>query len=202
MQGQKPALRSFLSGFRNKNFKAAAFGYFGHMWELYTFWAFVPVMITLNNDQFHSDVNVPLLSFAVIASGAVACVLSGFLSQYFGAKKTAMGSLFLSGICCLLSPIFLYNGSATALIIFLIFWGMTVVADSPLFSALVAQNAPEHGRGTALTIVTCIGFTITIISIQVVKLLLDRIDGKFVYLFLAVGPVLGVISLIRNKTRG
>lgn len=198
-QGQRPVLTAFLSGFSNKDFRLAAFGYFGHMWELYAFWAFVPIMLTAYNNYFNAQLNISLLSFIVIASGAVACVLSGLLSQQFGAKKIATIALFLSGTCCLLSPLFLLNHSVGALIIFLIFWGMVVVADSPLFSTLVAQNVPEQTRGSALTIVNCIGFSVTILSIQVVKILTDHIIGEYIYLVLAVGPVLGVIGLVRNK---
>ena len=200
-QGQKPALSTFLTGFRNKDFRAAAFGYFGHMWELYTFWAFVPVMLSAYNNYFHFVLNIPLLSFMVIASGAVACVCSGLLSKHFGAKKIATASLIISGACCLLSPVFLSNNSPTAFIVFLILWGMAVVADSPLFSALVAQNVSPQNRGSSLTIVTCIGFFITILSIQTVKILSDHIDAHYMYLFLAVGPGLGVISLLRDKVK-
>ena len=197
--GQKPAFTAFLSGFRNSNFRAAAFGYFGHMWELYTFWVFVPVMLMAYNKHFHTDVNVSLLSFAVIASGGVACVLSGVLSQYRGAKKIATISLILSGVCCLLSPLFLLNASAPALVIFLIIWGMTAVADSPLFSTLVAQNVPEQIRGSALTIVNCIGFSVTILSIQFVKILSEHVGGEYVYILLGMGPLFGVIAMVRNK---
>ncbi len=35
--GQKIRFNAFLSGFRNPSFRAAAFGYFGHMWELLCF---------------------------------------------------------------------------------------------------------------------------------------------------------------------
>ena len=42
-QGQKLNFAVFLKGFRNKSFRAASTGYFGHMWELYAFWAFVPL---------------------------------------------------------------------------------------------------------------------------------------------------------------
>jgi MFS family permease len=85
--------------------------------------------------------------------------------------------------------------SDVLLITFLILWGMVVIADSPLFSSLVAQNAPEESRGTYLTIVNCIGFSITIISIQLIKWLSSSIDSQFLYMILAVGPILGVIAL-------
>src|SRR6478609_393458 len=78
---------AFLSGFKNKSFRSAAFGYFGHMWELYTFWAFVPIMLTAYKNYFHNDLNVPLTSFIIIAFGGIACVVSGYLSQQFGSKK-------------------------------------------------------------------------------------------------------------------
>jgi MFS family permease len=192
-------LSAFLIAFRNNNFRAYSFGYFGHMWELYTFWAFVPVILTTNMQHNKIDVDVPFLSFLIIASGGAACILSGLLSQHFGAKKLATISLFLSCLCCLASPFFLFTGSTPALVAFLLFWGLAVIADSPMFSTLVAQNAPQESRGTALTFVNCIGFSITIISIQATKLLSAHIDARYVYILLAAGPVLGLISLLKNK---
>jgi hypothetical protein len=44
---------------------------------------------------------------------------------------------------------------------FLDFWEVIVMADSLLFSALVAQNATAESKDTTLTIVNCIGFSIT-----------------------------------------
>lgn len=197
----KPGLKlkgtSFLIGFRNVKFRAAAFGYFGHMWELYAFWAFVPIMLaTYKNHYPHVKFDVSLLSFFVIACGGLACVFSGLLSQKYGAKKIAAISLCLSGLCCIVSPFFLLNPSPVALIVFLFFWGLVVIADSPLFSTLVAQSAPEHTRGTSLTIVNCIGFSITIISIQLVNILSAYLNAQYIYLVLAAGPVLGLISLL------
>lgn len=200
--GQKLHLKAFMKGFRNQNFRAVSFGYFGHMWELYTFWAFVPVMLTAYNNRYPgTNLNISLLSFLVIASGGLACVFSGILSQHFGAKKIAAISLFLSCLCCIASPLFLFAGASVYLIIFLFFWGLVVIADSPLFSTLVAQNAPEESRGTSLTIVNSIGFSITIISIQFINALADKISAGYVYMFLAIGPILGLISLLKNKNK-
>jgi len=197
--GQKMKLTSFLTGFKNHNFRVVSFGYFGHMWELYSFWAFVPMMLLAYNKHYPvTNLNVPLFSFLIIASGGLACVFSGIVSQYFGVKKIATLSLFISCLCCIISPLFLFSNSTFLFLCFLFLWGIAVIADSPLFSTLVAQSAPEESRGTSLTIVNCIGFSITIISIQFINLLSDNIDAQYIYQFLAIGPILGLIGL-RNK---
>jgi MFS family permease len=191
---------AFIKGFSNRDFRAASFGYFGHMWELYSLWAFIPVILTSYNRHYPGvSLNVPLFSFLIIGSGAIACVFSGIISHRYGAKKTATVSLFLSCLCCLTSPLFLFSDSVILLIIFLFFWGLVVIADSPLFSTLVAQNAPEGSRGTSLTIVNCIGFSITIISIQIISFFSDKINSQYIYLLLAIGPVLGLIALLNRK---
>ena len=76
---------------------------------------------------------------------------------------------------------------------------MVVIADSPLFSTLVAQNALAESKGTALTIVNCIGFSITIISIQLINMLNLSWNPKYVYIILAIGPILGLIALYEKK---
>ena len=200
--GQKIKLTAFLDGFKKQGFRSVSFGYFGHMWELYTFWAFVPVMLSSYNNYYPGiNLNVPLLSFFIIASGAIACVLGGVLSQKFGAKKVASLSLFLSCLCCLISPLFLFSDSYIQFIAFLFIWGLVVIADSPLFSTLVAQNAPDELRGASLTIVNGIGFSITIISIQFINLLSDKINARYIYMLLAIGPILGLIALLRNNKK-
>jgi MFS family permease len=196
---QKINLMAFFKGFRQSEFRAASFGYFGHMWELYTFWAFVPVMLSTYTLRYpQSNLNVPLLSFLIIASGGLACVVSGIFSQRYGARKLATLSLFLSCLCCLTSPLFLFASSDLILISFLLFWGLVVIADSPLFSTLVAQSVPPESRGTSLTIVNCIGFSITIVSIQFINVLADQLSPQYIYLVLAVGPVLGLAALLKT----
>jgi hypothetical protein len=74
------------------------------------------------------------------------------------------------------------------------------VADSPLFSTMVALQAPPEIKGTALTITNSIGFAITIVSIQLVGALQPHTDARYLYLVLAVGPLLGLIAL-REKAK-
>jgi MFS family permease len=189
--------------FKNTPFRKAAFGYFGHMWEVYTFWAFVPLFLKTYSELYTCiQFNIPLLSFCIIGIGGISCVLGSYLAERYGTKKIASLILFLSCVFCFVSPFFFLLESKTLFVLFLLFWGMVVIADSPLFSTLVAQNAPEKDKGTALTIVNCIGFSITILSIQLISILFQSTSSTFVFLLLAIGPILGLISLSRSfKTK-
>lgn len=197
---QKFNFTAFLKGFQQQNFRSASFGYFGHMWELYTFWAFVPVILAAYRNRYPEiHLNIPLLSFFIIASGGFACVFSGLVSSYFGTKITVVIALSISCLCCLFSPLFLFSPSFILFIAFLFIWGLAVIADSPLFSTLVAQNAPEESRGTSLTIVNSIGFSITIISIQFINSLSDKLSSQYLYMLLAIGPLFGLFALLRRR---
>ncbi|WP_299777355.1 MFS transporter [uncultured Formosa sp.] len=187
--------------FQNRAFKAAAYGYFGHMWELYAFWAFTPIMIKTYN-SLHPDahLDIALYSFLIIGIGSLGCIISGWLSSIKGLKLSAFFILLVSAICCLISPLSFHLNSSQFFIIFMIIWGMFVVADSPLFSTLVAHNTASHAKGSALTIVNCIGYAITIVSIQTLGFLQSIITPTYVYIALAVGPILGLIALKNERT--
>ncbi len=175
-------------------FKKAAFGYFGHMWELYTFWGFIPIILKTYLELHDVKLQIPFWSFIIIGIGAISCVLGGLISIKTGSRKVAYNSLLISGGFCLMSPL-LFQLSSDFFIIALCLWGMLVISDSPQFSTMVAASAPAELRGTALTIINCIGFAITIISIQLLSYLLDIIEPTYLYLFLAIGPIFGLYSL-------
>jgi MFS family permease len=192
---------AFFQVFRKAEFRSSAFGYFGHMWELYAFWAFVPIILVVYQElHFNVAFNVPLLSFIIIGIGSFSCILGGYISERVGVKNTASISLFLSGICCLLSPLLILYSSPTLFIAFLILWGMVVIADSPLFSTLVAKNAPAEIKGTALTVVNSIGFAITILSIQLLNFLRIEISPVFLFVILAIGPLFGLLGLYKSSS--
>jgi MFS family permease len=180
--------------FRSRSFRASAFGYFGHMWELYTFWAFIPLWLMAYADNSNTVLNISLWSFLIIAVGFVGCAGGGLLSEKSGSAKVAAIQLMVSGICCLLSPLF-FDANMILLIIFLMVWGITVIGDSPQFSALNAINAPREYVGSALTIVNAIGFLITVFSIQLASSVLFTLGPQYLFWLLIPGPLFGLWKL-------
>ncbi|WP_130286577.1 MFS transporter [Aquimarina brevivitae] len=173
------------------NFRKAAIGYFGHMWELYAFWGFVPILLKTYTNINRVVLPVSFWSFIIIGIGAVSCAIGGIISIKAGSRKVAFISLSLSGLFCLLSPL-LFLVPPIPFLILLCIWGMVVIADSPQFSSIVATAAPAEYRGTGLTIVNCIGFAITIFSIQLLDFTMGIIPSQFSYMLLAIGPIIGL----------
>lgn len=192
--GQRLRIRAILSIFKNQQFRSASFGYFGHMWELYAFWAFVPIVL---GTLLPEGANVSFLSFLVIGLGSAACLFGGLLSVRMDMKRLAGIALGLSGLCCVFSPL-AFDSSGGIVTAFLVFWGLMVIADSPLFSALVAHHSESEIKGTALTIVTSIGFAISILSIQLTSALIPLVSIEYVFLPLSLGPILGLLALFRK----
>ena len=190
--------------FSSKKWRQSAFGYFGHMWEVYSFWGFLPLMIELYNKKNDLHLNIPFLSFIAIAIGAIGSVAGGYISEKIGSAKVAIGCLLISGICCFISPLS-YSLPFFLFLLLLLVWGLTVVPDSPQFSTLVAQYAPEELRGTALTIYNSIGFAITTVSLYVIDRVFHStgsLGGENTFALLGLGAVFGLpsaIRLIKNK---
>jgi MFS family permease len=177
--------------FHIHSFRSPAYGYFGHMWELYAFWAFVPWSVhhyAGSHQQLILSESLPV--FLIIAMGAAGCYFGGLWSFRIGSERVAFYSLLCSGCCCALSPI-MWTAPAWLYLTFMGIWGFFVVADSPQFSALVARNAPPESRGTALTLVNCIGFAITIVSIHLLSLFEGDL-GDYLFVVLAAGPIIGI----------
>ena len=174
--------------------------------ELYTLWAYIPILVEAHA-EYHDDaaiMNVALTTFVTIGIGAISCSLGGYWSLSAGrdilpgSAVVAEVSLIVSGICCLLAPLY-KRMSPILFFVYMIILGFAVVSDSAQFSSLSATYAHKQLVGTALALTTCVGFAITVMSIQAIGALLDNgIDPGIALSILVIGPILGVCRTMKE----
>jgi MFS transporter, DHA1 family, inner membrane transport protein len=181
-------LGALSSLWRDAKVRASAGGYFGHMFELYSMWVLMPMIIATRWADAHT---VSWWAFVILGAGAIGCVGGGYLAPRWGSAKVAGAQLGISGLCCLAAP-WTLSAPLPLFMAWLLIWGTTVAGDSPQFSALTAANAPRDAVGSVLTLVNSIGFAISVLSIELFVRLLQAWPLAQVLPWLALGPLLGL----------
>ena len=186
--------------FGNRGVRLADFGYFGHMWELYAMWTWFPVFA---RESFAArglarPALAEMIAFLVIGSGFVGCIVAGLAADRVGRTAVTSVAMAVSGACCLLIG-FLFGGNPWLLLAVAAVWGASIVADSAQFSACVTELADPPYVGTALTVQTCVGFLLTMASIELVPRLVSAVGWRWAFAALAPGPFLGILAMQRLR---
>ena len=193
----RPHPRYALTMFSQRGPRLVNLGYFGHMWELYALWTWLPSFLIAGTAARTGGqaTSVDLLSFLAIGiAGVAGCLAGGWAADRFGRSRAAVTALVVSGACCLVSPLF-FTAPRGLVVLLAVVWGAAVIADSGVFSTSLSEVADKRYVGTALTAQTAIGFALTVVTIQLVPVLADAVGWRWAFWLLVPGPVVGAYAM-------
>ena len=179
--------------------RLATLGYLGHMWELYAMWTWVGVLATASftaSGIAEAPRQGSIAAFVAIGSGAIGCALAGYAADRIGRARVAMWAMLVSAACSAMTVI-VFGRAPVLLYALIVLWGFSVVADSAQFSALVSEHAPRDHVGTALTLQTCVGFLLTMVTIELLPRVAEAGSWQWASLLLVPGPVLGAYAMLQ-----
>jgi MFS family permease len=186
---------------RQQPWRLATGGYLGHMFELYSYWVWIPAFLTASAvaSGGGSPALISLLAFGTIAVGGVGCVWGGLIADRIGRERFVIIAMAASGASALLIGL-TFGHSWWLLAPIALAWGFFVVADSAQFSVLVTESVPSHAVGTALMVQTCLGFLLTTVTIQLIPPVVERLGWAWAFPLLALGPAAGIAAIRRLLT--
>ncbi len=194
--------RVIVTAWTNKKVRLAYAGYLGHMWELYAMWAWIAAATAVSYSASLGENDAEQLSkltaFVAIAAGGLECVFSGNVADKIGKAEVTIIAMIISSIAAILTAV-TFGGPVWITFGIVVVWGISIIPDSAQFSALVADASPPDQVGSLMTLQTALGFALTFITVQMAPALASGFGWPVVLGALAIGPVLGIVAMLRLR---
>ncbi|MFH1103104.1 MAG: MFS transporter [Pseudomonadota bacterium] len=177
---QKRALfRDFSVVFSSRPTMAYVLGYAAHMWELFSFRAWIVAFLAFSIElQPHGAFtwSPTQIAFFVNLIGLPASIGGNELSRKFNRRTIIAVAMFVSaGLGAIVG--FTASLPYGLVVVLVILYGITVTVDSASLTAGAVAAAPEGFRGSALAVHSTIGFGSAFFGPLIVGMALDMFGG-------------------------
>lgn len=188
----------------NRRVRLANLGYFGHMWELYSMWTWIALLLGAAYGGGSGNRSVAVAAFFAIGAGFIGCYWAGRVSdasvptepeRIARRSRVTILAMAVSGACCLLVPLTFHI--YWLLLLVCLVWGVSVVADSAQFSTIISEVSDRRYIGTALTMQTALGFLLTVVAIRTTGAIATAYGWQTAAASMAIGPALGIVAMWR-----
>ena len=185
-----------LSVLRNREYLLAVGVYSGHNWELFgvrnwiqAFLVTVPAVAAAGSTALAGT-----LVGAMMAVGGLGNALGGWLSDRVGRLTTIALALAVSGLFSLGFGTLDWLG-LPALAAVLLVYGVAITMDSSPTSTAITELVDDEHVGTALSMQSLVGFTVTLVSPVIFGAALDAAGYHVAFPTLAVGAAFGLVMV-------
>lgn len=193
------------SAWTNKRVRLAYAGYLGHMWELYAMWAWIGTAVAVSYSATMAPLDAEwfakMTAFIAIAAGSIGSIVAGKLADRIGKAEVTIVAMTLSGGAALATAT-TFGGPVWLTFAIVVVWGVTVIADSAQFSALVAGASPADQVGSLMTFQTALGFALTFATVQITPYLAAQMGWPLVIAGMALGPAFGIAAMAKLRSMG
>lgn len=183
---------------RDRRIRYAYAGYLGHMWELFSMWAWVGTFAAVSYAAtMDSEAAVDLgklTAFLAIATGGISSIAAGVYADRFGKAETTIIAMAVSASAAVATALS-FGGPVWITCALIIIWGIAIIPDSAQFSAIVADAASPDQAGSLMTFQTALGFLLTFFTVQATPALATLLGWPIVLAAMAIGPVLGIAAM-------
>jgi MFS family permease len=177
-----PWLESARRLWRNEPAQLAIWSYSFHCWELLGMWAWLPaflVVIAARDAGLASGASLAIgigIAGVTHLAGVIGSVIGGILSDRIGRTRVIL-MMSCASLACSFAFGWMVGAALAWVTIVAMFYSLTAIADSSVFSTVLSETVPSNQIGFAFSIRSVLGFGMGAISPWVFGVVLDWAGG-------------------------
>jgi MFS family permease len=205
-------IRALFEVLRNRPAMLAILSYSFHSWELLGLWAWLPTFLAASATLEHGAARAAglgaLLSGLTFVTNAIGSIAGGRLSDRLG-RTAVMLMMTAASLTCSLTFGWLFGAPLWLLTAVAVFYNLTALGDSSVYSSALTELVPAHRLGAAYSLRAVLGFGLGAISPVAFGIVLDAASGPggergltawgLAWGLLGVGALPGLLAILQLR---